>query len=491
MQILRAPSFVVFLVLALMGLMIVVASPGDIRFIWDSFWYERLAAAITEGHYQLFTAEFHSKYPPGLPLLAAGASFLTGDVKSGGALVIVFAAALQLPLTFALARRFGTSSAYVAVLLLATHHLTLVHSRLYLTEIVFSAVSSLGVLLMLQARVPPGRAAVAGLILGYASLIRYEGLLLSLLVFGAKLFGPHECTRRTILSFVVTLIVPVASWAFVLFANSPNGLLAHGYLLEAQSQSNLKHILDFFSLLPWIGFSFALLTLRGMWICFNRSGSRIIATWVLLFCILHSVWWYADIRFYVCILPFLATLAAAGLNAPITSLGQNSRSAQLLQNLIRCAVLIFTMWEQAQLLKPTHYEPRRYSALYLDHYAGVADACSWLSQLPAGFVLVPEPTVYQHYLPNWKLLDLNTLQELPEDVLNKKQPLYLIWDNLHFGHSAVAAIQRGEPLQIASAAGEVELYFTQHQLQELKTLPGDNRMVMIFEATSVALKARH
>jgi hypothetical protein len=491
MQILRAPSFVIFLVLALMGLMIVLANPGDIRFIWDSFWYERLGFAITEGHYHLSDLQFHTKYPPGFPLLAAAASSFTGDVKSGGALVIVFAAALQLPLTFALARRFGTTSAYIAVLLLATHHLTLVHSRLYLTEIVFSAASTLGVLLMLQARVPLARAAMAGILLGCASLIRYEGLLLILVVIGAKLLGPHACGKRTLLSFFAAVFIPLAPWFFILQTNAPAGFFSQGYLLEAQSHSGLAHIFDFFSLLPWIGISFSLLTIRGMWICFHRPGSRIIAVWILSFCLLHSWWWYADVRFYVCILPFLSTLAAAGLTAPIAALSQDSRPARLVQNLLRSAIFFVAIWEQVQLLTPKHYEPRRYSALYLDHYAGVADACARLSQLPSGVVLVPEPNVYQHYLPNWEVLDLTTVQSLPEGVLNKKKPLYLLWDNLHFGHSAIDAIQRGEPLQISSAEGDVELYFTQHQFQELKTLPGDNRVVMIFEATSVALKGRH
>ena len=181
-----AALFFLALALRLAWIAYVDPSPRDGRFD-DSSWYDGSARSIAAGHgYVFYDGAPTASWPVGYPAFLAGIYRVTGDSVLAAKVANAFLGALTVLGVYALgARVFGPRAGWAAALVLAFFPNQVFFSTLVMSE-VLSAFLLLSVLLAVlyltldRERARWWGAVVVGLLIGVASLVRGEFLLLFL-----------------------------------------------------------------------------------------------------------------------------------------------------------------------------------------------------------------------------------------------------------------------------------------------------------------------
>ncbi|MBN8547961.1 MAG: glycosyltransferase family 39 protein [Deltaproteobacteria bacterium] len=411
---------------------------GQERLIWDSHWYLTLAEQLAStGSYTLGDGDFHSKYPPGFPILVAVAGRLLGSFQTAGALIVFTASVLLCLLVFLLGRRLaeerelpGKSAGVLACLLFATHHLSLVHSNLILTEQVFALFAVACLMFATRLRLTPRDIFLALILAGAASLIRYEGLLLFPVLAWSWRRSADQLPAQASKQLLMGLLVVGLAWSAWIAALVSHGASAFGGQYGKElAQLSWASALDFLLLALWIGPLFLILSFIGLAKILRQpsSTSAALAAFCSLYFISHLCWWFSDIRFYVVLLPFLAVCAGFALIDFTHRLFRDSKGLRIAFLALAMAALCS---EQRGMLHATEYEYRRYNALYLHQYDPIEELGTWsLKNLPQGTFAVPEPAVYRHYLLGREVIPYSAL---PQVLSSGDAQVYLVIDNLHF-----------------------------------------------------------
>jgi 4-amino-4-deoxy-L-arabinose transferase-like glycosyltransferase len=215
------------------------------RFDMSIYDYQALTLARGEG-YLHFSGDPTAHWPPGYPLVLAGVYRITGDSLLAGYLLNAVLGSVSVVLVYLVGlKAFGRPAALLGALLLALWPNNVYASSLILTEPLFTALLLLIIVvtayLLLGQRTPTLRsAAVAGLLLGAASLVRGEALAL-LLVIGPILLVRWRSWRRTfgVLAVILAgMAVVVGPWtirnalrmdSFLLISTSGNEALWVGH----------------------------------------------------------------------------------------------------------------------------------------------------------------------------------------------------------------------------------------------------------------------
>ncbi|NQT53624.1 glycosyltransferase family 39 protein [bacterium] len=155
----------------------------------DYKWYWNAARSIAAGHG--FTAQGlpTARWPVGYPAFLGGLFALTGPSLVVGRVANIVLYLGIILLATVLARRMLASerAARLAALILAIYPNHIYHASLLLSEIFFTFLLLLGVVLLTTLRRRVGWTAVAGLVFGYATLTKPQALLIPALVIGVSL----------------------------------------------------------------------------------------------------------------------------------------------------------------------------------------------------------------------------------------------------------------------------------------------------------------
>lgn len=200
------PFILICILLLGLGLRLDAAWRGADENMPDSAAYERIARGLS-GHGEFRQAgpgtpvhpQAATNYSPGLPLLVAGFSELTGsDSPRPARLLLALLSALGIPLAWILAGRLappGTRpvAEVVAAAIVAFYPALLADAGMLLTEPLAGTVIAGSLLALLGVREHPTslwRLALSGTLIGLAALIRPEFLLIGLAAAVALLLAP-------------------------------------------------------------------------------------------------------------------------------------------------------------------------------------------------------------------------------------------------------------------------------------------------------------
>lgn len=452
---------------------------GDgLRFIWDSHWYLDLARhLLAEQRYALESEHFHSKYPPGLPILISLSSLVSSNLEAAAGVVILAAVCLNSLLIAYLGSKKSFLTGVLACLIFNLHHLTGIHLNLLLTEQVFGLLS-LSALAILSSRRRHAVASAAALA-GAASMVRYEGLLLFPLLayrFVAHRTEKFDSGQRLMLGLAVLLVT--GAWGAWIAS-----LLRHGApLLGGAYSSELwqwtpAHALDFLLLGFWLGPLFLALACWGtiQLLAHKDRTAGYAASFCALYLTLHALWWFTDIRFYIPVLPWLCLAASHAL---VRLLHRWTASVWIRWSIAVLALGAFVA-EQRNTRVPTEYEYRRFNQLYLTQYEPLRQLARQIPADSASAVyIVPDESVYRRYLPQAKLYSYAEAHQALEAGSGNR--LFLILDNLHFKSEAFEGARTGQ-LGIDSADSRAELRTTLVVKVSAHETPDDNRAVEVYE----------
>lgn len=410
---------------------------GGAKLIWDSHWYLALAKNFWQGSgYSLGDGIFHSKYPPGFPVLIALVHSLSGlSWAAAGAILSVGTSAATIVLTyFAGKRAGGRFCGLLSAALLGIHHLAIVHTSLILTESVFTALV-MGTLLLLGPSTTNSRQYLASAtVAALAALVRYEGLLLFpviLLEFiRSRKNRPPPRPRAALVVLVVITALAWFTWGLALYLH--RGASDSGYLGELRQWEFLR-LVDFLSLGFWLGPLYLLLSVVPLFCTPRESRLSANGLFALLYLGLHCVWWFSDIRFFLPLVPLLAIAAARGL-----LLVKRYMPRPMLRRALVLVLLCAAATEQWSLMHPHEDEYRRYNVLYLHQYDPIARLSAELRELHPQTVIVPETTVYRYYLPDTTILSYEQALNSPPSF---GTPAFLIIDNIHFEDPRINALK--------------------------------------------------
>ena len=408
---------------AALGFLIAAWYAGAPKLVWDSYIYLKLSETLLLGRYALSLSEpLHIKYPPGYPGLIALLSWLGLSPPQAAAALGVIAAAGSAGFTFALGRRSSYLTGYIAAVLVSINHIFLAYTVLALSDITFTAlVTAVFSALMLQNI----RGFCAAVVLAAAAaLVRYGGLFL-LLPIGFFVYstaqGRSAAGDKRFWLVCLFAFAALGLWAGMLITNS------HGtpaYARELRRLSGLGQALEFPLSLWRTGPCLVLSAALGLG-ALSRKTVAGAALFLGPYVLLHMLWWWYSVRFYLPLLPFLSLSAAAALRAGLES-GSRLRAAGY------SLILVLAVAEQPLLTRTDRYEPRYHAFQSLIVYEPLQSLERWAREHAQGAVfVVPEPTVYSRHLPAAKRI--LAYKALPEALPQAgSAPLYAIDDTLHY-----------------------------------------------------------
>lgn len=221
------PIALIVIVLAGLALRVDHAWQGPDENLPDSAAYERIARGLHEqGRFEQFGPgtpahpQPASNYSPGLPLLAGGVFELTGsdDVRIVR-LLLALISALAIPLVYLIGLRLGGGVAgLIGAGLVAFYPTLITYSEMLLTEPLAGTLIAGAVLAILRARDQTGLKPWfgAGVILGLATMVRPEYLLVSLALAVAlvaiELRGGTGHALRPVITMLLALGIVIAPW---------------------------------------------------------------------------------------------------------------------------------------------------------------------------------------------------------------------------------------------------------------------------------------
>ena len=485
-----SPSCKIFVILALALICAKVAvffALGKAHLIWDSHWYLALAKnLIHSAEYTLGDGAFHAKYPPGFPVSVAALGLLFGNYEAAASAIVLGSSIALCFLTYILGLRYSVSGcgkpgtiAAVSAMLFAVHHLALVHSNLILTEQLFSLCALGSLAVMTRKCVTAKNVVMAVLLAGFASLTRYEGILLFPVLGYCWLRVRHDAKDVPSAPVVCALGVVGLAWGIWMWSLASHGAspLGGGYGGELADMS-FDRALDFALLGFWLGPYFLLFTMAGAIKLLRHPSlsTQAFATFAFLYLICHLCWWFSDLRFYLVVVPLFSICAAVALVALANAMTRGHGFIRLSALTVLLASLA---WEQRAMFQAQSIEYRRYNSLYLHQYDLIEDLTAWsLGALPNATFAVPEVTVYAHYLPKSTLISYD---QLAQALSKGDKKIYLIIDNVHFKNDAIQGALGGT-LKIADSSGALRELPTKvlHKTSSHLT-PDDDKYAAIVE----------
>jgi len=215
------------IVLAGLALRVDHAWQGPEENLPDSAAYERIARGLhQEGRFEQVGPgtpahpQPASNYSPGLPLLTGGLFELTGSENVRWArLLLALISTLAIPLVFLIGRRLGgATGGLIAAGIVAFYPTLITYSEMLLTEPLAGTLIAGAVLAILrardQARLGPWFG--AGLLLGLATMVRPEYLLVSLVLAFVlvvlEIRGGTGFALRPVLTMLLALGLVIAPW---------------------------------------------------------------------------------------------------------------------------------------------------------------------------------------------------------------------------------------------------------------------------------------
>lgn len=155
----------------------------------DYKWYWKAAQSIAAGHGFIAQGLPTARWPVGYPAFLGGLFTLTGPSLAIGRVANIMLYLGIILLATVLARRMLASerAARLTALILAIYPNHIYHTSLLLSEIFFTFLLLLGVVLLTMPRHRVAWTAVAGLVFGYATLTKPQALLIPALVIGVSL----------------------------------------------------------------------------------------------------------------------------------------------------------------------------------------------------------------------------------------------------------------------------------------------------------------
>jgi 4-amino-4-deoxy-L-arabinose transferase-like glycosyltransferase len=324
-------------------------------------------------------------YPPGLPLLLAAASALTGWTQAGNAVLIVHALA-GLLLLYALGRRCGLPEYWAlgGTLMLAASPLYLFLSVQALSDVPAATWATAAVLLALESRGSARLALASGACVAVGFLIRPSNFLVAIPVFVALGASP-----RRIAYGALGAIPGFVAWALINHA-AYGAYLESGYgAIGAEFHSSLVGgTLGFY--LHWLPLLLgpailpapALLFMKGV----TRRIAFVLTAWAVVFLAFYSAyrWTHEDWWFLRFVLPAAPAMLIAGLGVVHKATGVARHRHLPLATMVPALLLGVALLVEASQTKPFRQAWEIGSGER--KYGRVAD---WVrSNLPANSVLV-------------------------------------------------------------------------------------------------------
>ncbi|MBK5233552.1 MAG: glycosyltransferase family 39 protein [Thermoleophilia bacterium] len=217
----------ILICLAGLALRVDYAWQGSTENLPDSAAYERIARGLHEdgifeqaGPGTPVHPQPASNYSPGLPLFAGGVFELASDddVRLVRLLLALISAA-AIPIAFSIGRRLaGSTAGLIGAAAIAFYPTLISNAGMLLTEPLAGTMLAGGVLAILSARDQNGLLtwALAGLLLGLATMVRPEYLIITLFVAVTlvliELRGGFGHAVRPVAVLLLTLLVVIAPW---------------------------------------------------------------------------------------------------------------------------------------------------------------------------------------------------------------------------------------------------------------------------------------
>lgn len=221
------PLALLLIVLAGLALRVDHAWQGTSENLPDSEAYERIARGLhEEGSFEQVGPgtpahpQPATNYSPGLPFFAGAVFELTGedDVRMVRVL-LAFISTLAIVFAFLIGRRLsGDTAGLIGAAIVAFYPTLIAYSGMLLTEPLAGTLVTGAVLAILRARDGRGPLSwfVAGLILGFATLVRPEYLLVSVVLaialVGIELRGGIGHAMRPVAMMLLGLVLVIAPW---------------------------------------------------------------------------------------------------------------------------------------------------------------------------------------------------------------------------------------------------------------------------------------
>lgn len=415
---------------------------------WDGVWYLTLASNLeSSGWYSLAGEAFHTKYMPGLPIVAAVCSALFGGVRAAATVWVLLSAFALLALVCFGERDVSYRTRLLAGLLLVTHHLFLVHSALVLTEILF-ATTSYAFLTLLGMK---GRFRAVLLVSTFAAacMFRPEGILLLVSVLAVP--RNRRPSYRTIGG---ALLLPGLWWGLVALNVMNSGSESYAHEIALPSLDHIRQQLVAFSRL---GLAFLGLLFTGVFLAL-RSPLRRHVYFVASYSALHLVWWFVDVRFYAAVIGSLALLAGVGLSELArTAAARLGRGAFGLAALVLgtcCLEQFFLMSAGNRQL----YQLDNAEYLTLnDPIDELSEHADWFASA-CSTVLVPEQVVYSYVIGARVPLVEYRGQRGAARVLNTAERPCLVVDMIHYGYWSSDAEKRTSEVRAAGCGTDGPIY---------------------------------
>jgi len=364
---------------------------------WDAAYYLSLADQLSLGNgYRLAGEEFHHKYFPGLPTFISLLQTFAISGPTAGAILTITAAITVMWALLTLTPRLTASERWIALGVLATHHLFLIHISLISSEMIFACFSFLFLILLDRPTRTPAMSIASATFLFLACITRPEGVLL-FIPLAWRLFLQFQSQnwssdKTLVLSAIIVSIGLSVLISTFLFSGT-------SYAREFHFPT-LSHVLQQLSMLMSLGILFLIAAIVGGVFGFNR-GFVSHLLFVLPFLALHCVWWFVDERFYLCILGSLTLFAAIGISNLAVYLSERLRTPYKIK-LISITLLILVVFEQVPLLHSNiSLDYQTHNANYLELYQPLTKLTESMSlQTFSGCqtVAVPELVVYRYYL---------------------------------------------------------------------------------------------
>lgn len=399
---------------------------------WDGVGYLTLASNLeSAGRYVLEDEAFHTKYFPGLPIVAALSSSVFGGVRPAATAWGLAAAFILLPLVCFGERAVSYRTRLVACFLMVTHHLFLVHSALVSTEILFAAASYAFLVLLGEER--RFRTVLLVMTFWAACMFRPEGILLVVSVLAV----PNHL-RLDYRTLACALALPGLWWGLVAFQAMSGG--SDSYARELALPS-LDHIRQQLLVVNQLGLGFLCFLFTGMVLAL-KSHLRRHVYFVASYLALHLVWWFIDVRFYAAVIGSLALLAGLGL----------SEVAQMASARLKLAVPGFTAialgvccLEQLFLMSAGN---RQLYQLDNTEYLTLNDPVDELSEQAGWFnrtcstVLVPERVVYRYVIgKEVPLVEYSSRHDVAQALKAAERPC-LVVDMIHYSYWSSDSTER-------------------------------------------------
>ncbi|MFW5846817.1 MAG: ArnT family glycosyltransferase [Nanoarchaeota archaeon] len=405
----------------------------------DTYWHLSLAENLASGEGYVMEGtggEPHSKYPPGLSILMLPFIWILGNIEISGLIVIAILSALAIPLTYSIGKISSEKLGVLAAVFLTFHNLFVFYTGAILTEIPFMFFSLAGLLFFMNGFEDKKRKYLAiGLIfIAFSCLIRYDGFFL---IFPMIFYCILNWKKTKKIFYSDSAIIGIILGGLLIASWFLRNILAFGNPFQtayASESFKISGALGFIEYFPYLGIIFPILVLIGIYFLYKEKNKKMLVflSWFFTFIIVHMLWHFRALRFYVPLLPIMAILVSYS----VFNIKQKIKNTSLKKYFIYIILGIYIILQfsiffnfipgfvhESTLENLNRYEPIRLISEYSDN------------NLPnqANYLVVDVP-VYSRYMDKKNQIFYNQgLQRLLQAYQQRESPgeVYITADTLH------------------------------------------------------------